>query len=46
MVFFLQRTLRMKDFLEEWRYYVQNFVGGDSVAIKVTLANTSKRKKD
>jgi hypothetical protein len=33
--YFLQQTLRMKGFSEEWRALIRNFVSGDSVAIKV-----------
>jgi mannosylglycoprotein endo-beta-mannosidase len=32
---FLQQTLRMKGFSEEWRALISNFVSGGSVAIKV-----------
>ena len=32
---FLQQTLRMKGFSEEWRSLIHNFVSGGSVAIKV-----------
>src|SRR3954468_17744746 len=32
---FLQQTLRMKGFSEEWRSLIQSFVSGGSVAIKV-----------
>ena len=32
---FLQQTLRMKGFSEEWRALIQSFVVGGSVAIKV-----------
>jgi hypothetical protein len=32
---FLQLTLRMKGFSDEWRALIHNFVFGDSVAIKV-----------
>ena len=33
--FFLQQTLRMKGFSEEWRVLIHNFVTGGSVAITV-----------
>ena len=32
---FLQQTLRMKGFSDKWREWVQNFVTGGSVSIKV-----------
>jgi hypothetical protein len=33
--YFLQQTLRMKGFSNEWRSLIHNFVSGGSVAIKV-----------
>jgi hypothetical protein len=32
---FLQQTLRMKGFSDEWRALINSFVSGGSVAIKV-----------
>ena len=32
---FLQQALRMKGFSEKWCHWIQNFVTGGSVAIKV-----------
>ena len=32
---FLQQTLRMKGFSDEWRALIHNFVSGGSVAIKI-----------
>ena len=40
---FLQQTLRMKGFSDEWRAMIQNFVFGGSVAM---LVETSRRKRD
>jgi hypothetical protein len=45
---FLQQTLEIKGFLEVWHTWMQSFVTGGSVAIKVNddVGHISKQKRD